>query len=105
MAGQKKKRGERGWSDEQRAAQSERMKAMHKKQRLAAAELELPDKEDGIENLTLGQLINMLEELVKGGAKKGTPVVFLHGCEERPMLCYEKKFDENGNLVDVVFVR
>lgn len=97
----KKSRGERSWTDEQRQRQSELMRQMHEKRKLIKHELE--DKTSGIPDLTLGKLLEILNQFVKGGAKKGTPIYFptLVGDPE----IKREQTIESGNLKDVITIR
>lgn len=108
MATKKRSRGDRAWTEEQRAKQAEYMRKLHAEKR-KAKELEesfgLPsEKSSPIPNLTIGILLDRLNKLVAVGATEDTPVSIL-GIDS-PEICPRQKFDNHGDLVvDEVVIR
>jgi len=100
----KRARGERAWTDEQKQQHSDYMKELHRQRREAAQIATLPDKTSGIEVLTLGQLHDMLGQLIDSGVKKRTRVKFLPSCCERPEIL-SQRVREEGEFVEWVIIR
>lgn len=99
----KRRVGERDWTDEQKEAQSQRMRAMHRQRQLSVT-TGPRDKQAGIPELTVGRLLTVLQEMVDSGVERNTRVVFERSCEHLPEIVHEKRF-VGENLVDYLIVR
>lgn len=97
MTERKRKRGERGWSEEQKKQRSEYMKAAHQ-----SVKTESKEKDSISPDVPFGELIERLKVV---GASDAAILVFKRSCETNAKVVVTRTINDNGELVEVAIVQ